>query len=102
MSILPAKILLATDGSEEAELAARTAADLAAKTGSELHVVHVGQVVPTFLAATEEEPGRTAREARRTLDEQVQRIEAGHEAEAQVHLRYGGWPKRSSSPWPRT
>jgi nucleotide-binding universal stress UspA family protein len=29
MSIFPTKILLATDGSEEAELAARTAADLA-------------------------------------------------------------------------
>ena len=41
MSIFPTKILLATDGSEEAELAARTAADLAGKTGSELHVVHV-------------------------------------------------------------
>jgi nucleotide-binding universal stress UspA family protein len=41
MSIFPTKILLATDGSEEAELAARTATDLAGKTGSELHVVYV-------------------------------------------------------------
>jgi nucleotide-binding universal stress UspA family protein len=32
MSIFPTKILLATDGSREAELAARTAADLAQKT----------------------------------------------------------------------
>jgi nucleotide-binding universal stress UspA family protein len=40
MSIFPTKILLATDGSEEATLAARTAVDLAQKTGSELHVVH--------------------------------------------------------------
>ncbi|MDQ5819607.1 MAG: universal stress protein [Actinomycetota bacterium] len=86
----PTKILLATDGSEEANLAASTAAELAKDTDSELHVIHVGQVVPTFLAATEEEPGRTVREARRTLDEQVQRIEAGHETEAQAHLRYGG------------
>jgi nucleotide-binding universal stress UspA family protein len=39
--LLGTKIPLATDGSEKAELAARTAADLAAKTGSELHVVHV-------------------------------------------------------------
>jgi nucleotide-binding universal stress UspA family protein len=38
MSIFPAKILLATDGSEEAQLAAGTAADLAKNTGSELHV----------------------------------------------------------------
>ena len=41
MSIFPTRILLATDGSEEAGLAARTAADLAAKTSSELHVVYV-------------------------------------------------------------
>jgi nucleotide-binding universal stress UspA family protein len=41
MSIFPTTILLATDGSGEARLAARTALDLAQKTGSELHVVHV-------------------------------------------------------------
>jgi hypothetical protein len=38
MSIFPTRILLATDGSEEATLAAQTAIDLANKTGSELHV----------------------------------------------------------------
>ncbi len=41
MSIFPAKILLATGGSEEATLAAQTAADVAQKTGSELYVVYV-------------------------------------------------------------
>jgi nucleotide-binding universal stress UspA family protein len=41
MSIFPTRILLATDGSEEAELATRAAADLAGKTDSELHVVHI-------------------------------------------------------------
>jgi nucleotide-binding universal stress UspA family protein len=46
MSIFPTKILLATDGSREAELAARTAADLGEKTGSELHVVHVFGIAP--------------------------------------------------------
>jgi nucleotide-binding universal stress UspA family protein len=90
MSIFPTKILLATDGSEEANLAASTAAKLAKDSDSELHVVHVGAVVPSFLAATEEEPARTAREARRTLDEQVRRIKAGHGTEAQAHLRFGG------------
>ena len=48
MSIFPAKILLATDGSYEAELARVTAVDMATSTDSELHVVHVG-VVPAFL-----------------------------------------------------
>jgi nucleotide-binding universal stress UspA family protein len=42
MSEFPAKILLATDGSEDAALAARAAISLARDTGSELHVVHVG------------------------------------------------------------
>jgi nucleotide-binding universal stress UspA family protein len=47
-SIFPTRILLATDGSEEAELATLRAVDMAEKTDSELHVVHVG-VVPLFL-----------------------------------------------------
>jgi universal stress protein family protein len=48
MSIFPAKILLATDGSEGAELAALRKVDLVRRTGSELHLVHVGQA-PAFL-----------------------------------------------------
>ena len=48
MSIFPTKILLATDGSEEAELAALRAVELSQRTDSELHVVHVG-LVPSFL-----------------------------------------------------
>ena len=46
MSHLPKKILLATDGSEDARLAARAAANLSEKTGAELHVVHAWQSVP--------------------------------------------------------
>src|SRR5687767_5496767 len=48
MSIFPTRILLATDASEEADLAALRAVELADATDSELHVVHVG-VVPIFL-----------------------------------------------------
>src|SRR5215208_6923255 len=48
MSIFPSRILLAIDGSEETELAIRKAVDLADATGSELHVVFVGQL-PNFL-----------------------------------------------------
>ena len=48
MSIFPTRILLATDGSEQAELAVLRAVELADATDSELHVVHVG-VVPIFL-----------------------------------------------------
>ncbi len=42
------KILLATDGSEESELAARAAVELANSTGSELHLVHV-KLLPVTL-----------------------------------------------------
>jgi hypothetical protein len=43
MSIFPTRILLATDGSEEAELATRTAADLAEGIGSGLHAMVNGE-----------------------------------------------------------
>ena len=46
MSIFPTKILLATDGSEEAAL---VAADLANRTNSELHIVHVrARITPHY------------------------------------------------------
>lgn len=41
MSIFPTRILLATDGSEDARLANETAVDLAKSTNSELHVITV-------------------------------------------------------------
>jgi nucleotide-binding universal stress UspA family protein len=41
MSIFPTKILLATDGSKEARLAAQAAAELSKDTGSEVHVTYV-------------------------------------------------------------
>jgi nucleotide-binding universal stress UspA family protein len=41
MSIFPTRVLLATDDSREAELATRTAVDLARMSSSELRVVHV-------------------------------------------------------------
>ncbi|MCA3749012.1 MAG: universal stress protein [Rubrobacter sp.] len=44
------KVLLATDGSEDAELAARAAADIAGGTDAELHLVHVWRLVPAYAA----------------------------------------------------
>jgi nucleotide-binding universal stress UspA family protein len=84
MSIFPTKILLATDGSKEAELAFASAADLSEKTGSELHIVYVGHLP----LVSYESPGATTldpdllgrmqesaeQEARTKLDEQVQRV----------------------------
>jgi nucleotide-binding universal stress UspA family protein len=90
MSIFPTKILLATDGSREADLAATTAADLAKGTDSELHVVHVGPFMPMLFSTMEEEPARMAREARKTLDDAVGRLEAASDEVARAHLKVGG------------
>src|ERR671917_380741 len=87
MSVFPTKILLATDGSEAASQATEAATDLAGKSGSELHVVHVWHDVPGFAH------GFVKRELRRqgqeTLDEQVERIEGSGGTVTQAHLRGG-------------
>src|SRR5215216_7234866 len=83
MSIFPTTILLATDGSEEAQLAATTAADLAEKTNSELHVITVGPDYPLYAypeapARFEDELREYRREAKEMLEQEVKRIaEAG-------------------------
>src|SRR5918997_577383 len=87
MSVFPTKILLATDGSEAARQATEAATDLAGKSGSELHVVHVWHDVPGFAH------GFVKRELRRqgqeTLDEQVKKIEESGGTVTQAHLRGG-------------
>ena len=93
MSIFPTKILVATDGSKEAELAASTAADLAKSHDSELHVVYVEPASPPFWSMIDEfeDAGaeRTGPESRRRLDEQVRRIEEAGGTVAEAHLRLG-------------
>jgi nucleotide-binding universal stress UspA family protein len=96
MSIFPTRILLATDGSEEAALAAKTAVDIAQKTGSELHVVHARFMLPwTDYSATEISTSSTVdveeigKRVRRWLEEQVEWNEAEGGKVAQAHLRLG-------------
>ena len=88
MDGFPTKILLATDGSEDATLAERAAIDLSQKGGSELHVVHVWHDVPTpharsFVRA------QLRREAQEILDKQVEKIEGAGGTVAKAHLREG-------------
>jgi nucleotide-binding universal stress UspA family protein len=108
MSIFPTKILLATDGSREAELAARTAADLAEKTASELHLVHVFGIAPWYpiypeattpewVAQEEKNPmleedlQRTSEQrAREILDTEVEKARSAGSRVAQAHLKEGG------------
>ena len=95
MSILPTRILLATDGSEEAELATLTAIELSAATGSELHLVHVA-LLPNF---AEDSPGtigydgalreKLEAEARETLRKLTWQVKVAGGAVAGSHLRTG-------------
>jgi len=101
MSIFPTMILLGTDGSEEATLAAQTATDLANKTGSELHVVYTR--IPPYSRAfyegyeegvdvgayIQDENEEHTRRGRGLLDEQVRKIKAAGGSVAQGHFRVG-------------
>jgi nucleotide-binding universal stress UspA family protein len=103
MKLFPTKIVLATDGSEDANQAARTAADLAQKTSSELHVVYVGgegfyetplvdlaTLEPTWIAR--EYPDLVSnleRTERELLDNEIEQVRAAGGMVAQAHLRMG-------------
>src|ERR671918_2184014 len=104
MSIFPTKVLLATDGSREADLAARTAADLAKKTHSELHVVHAFGIAPVgppvypeatelqsveFEAQNEERQRISEQRAREVLETEVQKVRSGGDTVAEEHLVEG-------------
>jgi nucleotide-binding universal stress UspA family protein len=94
MSIFPTTILLATDGSEEAQLASTTAADLAEKTNSELHVLTVGLDYPLYElpehpAEFEDVLRENRREAKEVLEQQAKRIEESGVSVKETHLREG-------------
>ena len=96
MSIFPAKILLATDGSEEARQAAQAAAELSKETGSEVHIAYVlpspselrghhlysQEVMRSVLEQAEGE-------ARSFLEEQAKQVGASGGKVAETHLRAG-------------
>ena len=97
---LSTKILLATDGSEDAALAARVAAELAQETGSELHLVHVRPKVtphqPGYYVgpgvierAPQKEWERLERESQRLLDAQVEGVRSVGCEVARTYLRVG-------------
>jgi nucleotide-binding universal stress UspA family protein len=96
MSIFPTKILLATDGSKEARLAAQAAAELSRDTGSEVHIAYVlpsprelrghhlysREVMGSVLEQAEGE-------ARSLLEEQAKQIGASGGKLAETHLERG-------------
>ena len=92
MSIFPTKIFLATDGSREAELAGQTAADIAQKTDSELHVLHVLASPLATHDPSSFEPevwARLEKRERKTLEDVVGKIEASGGEVADSHYTAG-------------
>lgn len=89
--MFPTKVLLAVDGSEEAERAARVGIELSEKTGSELHAVHVAPLsgalyVPETMDQIRE---MAERMGRRTLDEQLEIIKEMGGQVARAHVAIG-------------
>jgi len=106
MSIFPTKILLATDGSSEAELATQTAVDLARMSDSELHMVYVDDyssipllyseaadqegVAPMWDPILEKDlEGSSEQRSRELLDAEVERVRSAGGTVAQAHLMIG-------------
>ena len=93
MSIFPTNILLATDGSREATLAASTAVQLAQGTNSKLHVVFVMHpreyplAEDELLAAYDSKAAQE--EAERAVEYMVDSVESVGGNVAHTHLRRG-------------
>lgn len=93
MSIFPTNILLATDGSPEATLAASTAVQLSGATNSDLHVVFVMHPREHLLSEDEILAAYDAKaaqeETERAVDYMVEEIGSAGGAVARTHLRRG-------------
>jgi nucleotide-binding universal stress UspA family protein len=94
MSVFPTKILLATDGSDESDLAATTAAEMAKSTDSELDVIYVlegepGHLPPRGLVQYPQRYEDLKEESRRIRDRHVEKIEASGGSVSNAHLATG-------------
>ena len=97
MSTFPTKILLATDASEDAARAAQMASDVANISGSELHVLHVGNMKDFHIAPGAEQSfsprtgslGEIREKAETRLEDAVRQVEESGGTVAQAHLRMG-------------
>jgi len=95
MTLFPGRILVAIDGSEGADLAARKASDVAEATGSELHLVYV-EPLPDFMKDDAGGPAYDRQlyrmieaEASETLRKLVWRAKVGGATVDGAHLRMG-------------
>jgi nucleotide-binding universal stress UspA family protein len=86
--IFPAQILVATDGSEEATLAAKTAAELAQRTYSELHLVSVADAHSSYYYVQQTGLGNDLpQQAQDVLDDDAKKIEQSGGEVAGKHVR---------------
>ena len=85
MNPLPRKVLLATDGSEDAKLAARAAVSLSGTAGAELHIIHAWQYVPNPVI----DAGYYEEEGRRILEEQTENVSHAGGVVSGSHLVMG-------------
>ena len=85
MNPLPGKVLLATDGSEDAKLAARSAVSLSGRAGAELHIIHAWQYVPNPVI----DAGYYEEEGRRILEEQTEYVSHAGGVVSGSHLVMG-------------
>jgi nucleotide-binding universal stress UspA family protein len=106
MSIFPTRILLATDGSENVVPATDVAVQLSKTTGSELHLVYVGEdaYAATLVYPEMTDPGGIEREdpvllgqlqrqfeqmSRRVLETEAKKVREVGGTVVQTHLRMG-------------
>ena len=87
MSIFPTTILLATDGSQEAELALSTAVDMATITNSELHLVTVAPGYPSYDVNVPNVVEKLHEQAEKVLDEQAEKVQREGGTVAEKHFR---------------
>ena len=88
MNRFPTTILLATDGSTDAAQATTAAVDIATRSGSELHLVHVWHDVRTHRAHAYVKR-ELQQQGREILDQEVQRIGEMGGTVTRAHLRRG-------------
>jgi len=94
MALFSTKILVATDGSESAAPAVRAAAEVSAKTDSEIELVYVGEDISAPAAYNDPSSSDTeaAREARELLDDVAKEIEADGGKVVESHIVPGEKP----------
>lgn len=77
MGMFPGRILVAIDGTRTSEPAVNAAAELAEKTGAEIHLIYVGaEITETSTPRSRGSDSEVGEEARRLLDEKTQDIDS--------------------------